>query len=79
MTTETEEKINKIIGDENLQYEFLSHFIDEINSDEEPFDRKFRQITGIYYTDPDLVNDLLITLCGWSMDSLCDITLGTKK
>ena len=74
----TEEKINKILEDEDLQLEFISCLVNETNSDDEPFDRKFRQITGMYYTDPNLVNDLLIALCGWSMDSLCDITLRIK-
>ena len=78
MTT-TEEKINKILEDEDLQLEFISCLVNEINSDEEPFDRKFRQITRMYYIITDLVNDLLIALCGWSMDSLCDIALRIKK
>ena len=71
----TEEKINKILDNDEFMLAFISKFVEEINSDEESYDTKFRQLAGHYLSDPEFTDNILINLCGWSMDSLCDMVI----
>lgn len=69
---ETIEKLNKITSDEAMVENFVINLVNQIYSDEEKPERKFAQLKAAYEKNPELVNDLMLTLCGWSMDTLCD-------
>lgn len=74
----TEEKLLKIHENESLMEEFYTHFVDEMNSDDEPYSDKTSQIMQAYFNDKELTDDIFIALCGWSIDTLCNMTLGIK-
>lgn len=42
----------------------------EINSDDEPFDRKGSALVELYEKNPAVVDGVLVSLCGWNMESL---------
>lgn len=69
---ETIEKLERIASDEAMSENFVTNLVSQIYSDEEKPERKFLQLKGAYEKNPELVNDLMLTLCGWSMDTLCD-------
>ena len=45
--------------------------IDEINNDDEAYDKKGRQLLDLCLTD-DHADDFLIAICGWNVDSLLE-------
>lgn len=61
-----------ISKDENRMEDFMSVFDDAVRTDEEIPSRKFTMLYNAYKRNPDIVNDILITLCGWSMESLAN-------
>lgn len=67
-----EEKVGQII--EESHEEKLSDlwcvFEEELMSDTECPDKKMRRILSAWKENKDLVDDLMITLCGWSVESL---------
>lgn len=69
------DKIIKIQKDESLSEKFFEVFEKELMSDEEPPDRKFRQLAGQYFSNPEIIDNVLINICGWSMESLVKMTL----
>lgn len=62
---------------ENASEEFLEKFyetlLNEINSDDEPYNKKARHllIAALKSEAPD---DIFISLCGWSLESLIEKT-----
>lgn len=68
------ELLERIAQDEDLQEDFLITFSDEFASDDEPARKKFRWLYEAYKKDPETVNDILMTLCGWTMESLAEKT-----
>lgn len=74
----TEEKLLEIYENEGLTEEFFTHFSDEMNSDYEPLSAKMNHLASVYYNNKELIDDIFITLCGWSIDSLCNMTLEIK-
>ena len=69
------ERLQTII--DNASEEFLERFyetlLEEINSDDECYDKKAYHllVASLKSEDPD---DFFISLCGWSLDSLLEIT-----
>ena len=69
------EQIQAIL--DNSSEEFLERFyetlLNEINSDDEPYHKKAYHllVASLKSEDPD---DFFISLCGWSLDSLLEIT-----
>ena len=69
------EQIQAIL--DNASEEFLDRFYEtllkEINSDDEPYHKKAYHllVASLKSEDPD---DFFISLCGWSLDSLLEIT-----
>lgn len=67
------EQIESILN--NASEEFLERFyetlLNEINSDDEPYNKKARHllIATLRCEDPD---DFIISLCGWSLESLIE-------
>ena len=48
--------------------------IQEINEDDEPLDKRCRQLLLAYIDNPDIDN-VLISLCGWNMKSLIGMVI----
>lgn len=43
---------------------------DEIINDDEPFDKVSYNLLGVYLEHPDIVDEVMVSICGWSMESL---------
>jgi len=56
--------------DEDRLSDIWLRLMEEMESDEECPDRKMKRILLAWQENPELVDDLLITLCGWSLESL---------
>lgn len=65
-------RIEKMLqkDDEDQLSDIWLRLMEEMESDEECPDRKTRRILRAWQENPELVDDLLITLCGWSLESL---------
>ena len=68
------EKIERIIESEFLLEELMLKLIQEINEDDEPLDKRCRQLLLTYIDNPDIDN-VLISLCGWNMKSLIGMVI----
>lgn len=66
------ENLKRIAQDENLMDEFFVVFSDEVSSDDEPSYKKFRRLYEAWRDDPKAVDDIMMTLCGWTMESLAE-------
>lgn len=69
------EILAKIAADEDLQEDFFITLADEMAGDDEPARKKFSRLCALYQDAPDFVNDILMTLCGWTMETLAEKTL----
>lgn len=62
---------------DNTNEEFLERFyetmLNEINSDDEPYYKKARQLL-LASLDNEHADDFFIAICGWSLDSLIEIS-----
>lgn len=60
---------------DNTNEEFLERFyetmLNEINSDDEPYYKKARQLL-LASLDNEHADDFFIAICGWSLDSLIE-------
>lgn len=63
------EQIEKILENDFLLEELMLRLIQEINEDDEPLDKKCRQLLLAYMDNPDIDN-VLMSLCGWNLKSL---------
>ena len=68
------EKIERIIESEFLLEELMLKLRQEINEDDEPLDKRCRQLLLAYIDNPDIDN-VLISLCGWNMKSLIGMVI----
>jgi hypothetical protein len=50
---------------------FVEVLVDEINNDDEAYDKKGRQLLDLCLTD-EHADDFFIAICGWSIDSLLE-------
>lgn len=67
------EEIEELMENEEFAETFAEVLIDEIMSDDEPYDKKGRQILR-WCIENDGANDLLMSLCGWSLETLVEKT-----
>ena len=65
------ERIENILNDEAQLERFVEVLVDEINNDDEAYDKKGRQLLDLCLTD-EQADDFFIAICGWSVDSLID-------
>jgi hypothetical protein len=65
------ERIENILNDEAQLERFVEVLVDEINNDDEAYDKKGRQLLDLCLTD-DHADDSLIAICGWNVDSLLE-------
>ena len=63
------ERIENILNDEAQLERFVEVLVDEINNDDEAYDKKGRQLLDLCLTD-EHADDFFIAVCGWSVDSL---------
>ena len=64
-------RIEIILNDEAQLEKFVEVLVDEINNDDEAYDKKARQLLDLCLTD-EHADDFFIAVCGWSVDSLID-------
>ena len=62
-------KILRVLDDDNLLEQFAETLIDEINNDDEPLDKKARHLLNLCINNEN-ADDFFIAICGWSVDSL---------
>ena len=74
MITTMEEKLKMIAEDEELQEDFFITFSDEFASDDEPARKKFSRLYADYMEHPEIVDNVLMALCGWTMETLAKKT-----
>lgn len=67
--------LEKIAKDEDLMEDFLVKLDEEMANDDEPARKKFGRLYALYQDAPDFVNDIMMTLCGWTMGTLAEKTL----
>ena len=65
------ERIENILNDEAQLERFVEVLVDEINNDDEAYDKKGRQLLDLCLTD-EHADDFFIAICGWSVDSLLE-------
>ncbi len=65
------ERIENILNDEAQLERFVEVLVDEINNDDEAYDKKGRQLLDLCLTD-EHADDFFIAICGWSIDSLLE-------
>ena len=68
------EKIEEILESEFLLEELMLKIIQEINDDDEPLDKKCRQLLLAYMENPE-VDNVLMSICGWNLKSLIDMVV----
>jgi len=73
------ENLKRIAASEDLMDEFFIKFSDELMSDDEPSDKKFRRLYEAWRDDPKTIDDIMMTLCGWTMESLACKALGKME
>lgn len=69
-----DKNLDRIAQDEDLMEDFFITFSDEFAEDDEPARKKFRRLYDAYKEHPEIVNDILMTLCGWTMETLAKKT-----
>ena len=65
------ERIENILNDEVQLERFVEVLVDEINNDDEAYNKKGKQLLDLCLTD-DHADDFLIAICGWNVDSLLE-------
>ena len=65
------ERIENILNDEAQLERFVEVLVDEINNDDEAYNKKGKQLLDLCLTD-DHADDFFIAICGWTVDSLID-------
>ena len=73
LCTKTMDKkaIEEVLNNEGLLERFVETLVDEINNDDEAYDKKGRQLLELCLTD-EHADDFFIAICGWSVKSLLD-------
>jgi len=72
----TKEKLNQIAEAEDMMEEFIIKFEEQMMSDDESSDKKFRQLKATYEQHPDIVDGIMMALCGYRMETIADFVLG---
>ena len=67
--TMNKKAIEEILESEGLLERFVETLVEEINNDDEAYDKKGRQLLEMCLTY-DNADEFFIAICGWSVDSL---------
>lgn len=77
---ETAAKLQSVLNDEKRLKEIGDYYYEQYMSDDEPPKKTFRRIISQYLqaddTGKNLIDDVLISLCGWSLSSLAEHSEG---
>ena len=73
LCTKTMDKkaVEEVLKNECLLEGFVETLVDEINNDDEAYDKKGRQLLELCLTY-DNADEFFIAICGWSVDSLIE-------
>lgn len=63
--------IEEILKSERLLERFVGTLVDEINNDDEAYDKKGRQLLELCLAD-EYADDFFIAICGWSVGSILE-------
>lgn len=66
------DKLERIANDEELQDEFIIQLTEQVATDDEIPRKKFRALKEAYEENPSLVDEVLMAICGWRMETLVD-------
>lgn len=72
------DKIQAVLNNSNLLEQFGEILINEINNDDEPYEKVARQLLTLCLNNKN-ADDFFIAICGWSVDSLLDKTANCVK
>ena len=61
--------IEEILESEGMLERFVETLVEEINNDDESYNKKGRQLLELCLTD-EHADDFFIAICGWSVDSI---------
>lgn len=64
------ELIDDFLQSEGLLYQLAETIHKEIQNDDEPLDKKARNLLIAYSEHPEVVDEVMMSLCGWTMESL---------
>ncbi len=64
------ELIDDFLQSEGLLYQLAETIQEEIRNDDEPFDKVARNLLITYSEHPEVVDEVMMSLCGWTMESL---------
>lgn len=62
--------VAEFLDSEGLLSQLGERIVDEIGNDDEPFDKIARNILETYKESPEIVDKVLVALCGWRVESL---------
>lgn len=72
------DKIQAVLNNSNLLEQFGEVLINEINNDDESYEKVARQLLTLCLNNKN-ADDFFIAICGWSVDSLLDKTTESVK
>lgn len=62
--------VEKFSKNVDLQIMLIDAIYSEMNSDEEAFEKKAVHLLRAYAENPEIVDNILMSLCGWTMEGL---------
>lgn len=72
------DKIQAVLYNSNLLEQFGEILINEINNDDESYEKVARQLLTLCLNNKN-ADDFFIAICGWNVDSLLDKTTKSVK
>lgn len=79
MKTKKKSDLLTVINSEELRETFFKVLFQEIQSDEEPYYKKSYRLLNLFEMEPEITDEFLITVCGWSMETLLKMTIEKEK
>ena len=67
------EEIFELMKNETFAESLMEVIHEQLATDEEPCDKKVRHLLASYNDNKDVIDDFMISLCGWSMSTLIDM------
>lgn len=64
------ELLDDFLQSEGLLYQLAETIHEEIRNDDEPLDKVAHNLLIAYSLHPEVVDEVLMSLCGWTMESL---------
>lgn len=64
------EQIEEFLQNQGLLSQLTELIHEEINIDDEPFDKVARNLLIAYSQNPEVVDEVMMSLCGWKMENL---------